>query len=67
MHELEELVDDRLEELPVLSQEARVLAHHVHDVRRNDRLVVLAPLRLAQPQQILSSSKHITPTSTVIH
>jgi len=29
VHELEELVDDRLEELPVGAQEARVLPDHV--------------------------------------
>jgi hypothetical protein len=29
MHELEQLVDDRLEELPVIPQEAWVLAHNI--------------------------------------
>ncbi len=29
VHELEELVDDRLQELPVVAQEARVLPHHI--------------------------------------
>lgn len=29
MHELEQLVDDRLEELPVVPQEARVLPHNI--------------------------------------
>ena len=53
MHELKELVDDRLEELPVGAQEAGVLAHDVHDVGGDDVLVVLAPLLLAQAQQVL--------------
>ena len=57
MHELEEFVDNRLEELPVLSQEARVLPHHVHDVRRDDRFVVLASLLFAKAQQILLTRK----------
>lgn len=53
MHELKELVDHGLEELPVCSEEARVLAHHVHDVGGYDGLVVLALLLLTQPQQVL--------------
>lgn len=32
MHKLKQLVDDRLEELPVGSQEARILTHDIHDV-----------------------------------
>lgn len=32
VHELKQLVDDGLQELPVRSEEARVLAHNVHDV-----------------------------------
>lgn len=32
VHELKQLVDDSLEELPVGSEEARILAHDVHDV-----------------------------------
>lgn len=47
VHELEQLVDDCLEELPVRFEEARVLADDIHDVRRDDRLVVLATLDLA--------------------
>ncbi len=34
VHELEQLVDDRLEELPVRTQEARVLPHHVPAARQ---------------------------------
>ena len=47
VHKLKELVDDRLEKLPVGAEEPRVLADNVHDVRRNDRLVVLAAFLLA--------------------
>mmetsp|Transcript_27650 Transcript_27650/g.70460 ORF Transcript_27650/g.70460 Transcript_27650/m.70460 type:complete len:1163 (-) Transcript_27650:210-3698(-) len=53
VHELEELVDHRLQELPVRAQEARVLPDDVHDVGRDDGLVVLAALHLAQPEQVL--------------
>lgn len=48
VHELEELVHDRLEELPVRLEEARILAHDVHDVRGDDGLIVLAALLLHQ-------------------
>ena len=53
VHELEKLVDDRLEETPMGAQEAWILADHVHDVGRDDGLVVLSLLLLAQPQQLL--------------
>ena len=52
MHELEELIDDGLEEAPVRAQEARVLAHNVHDVARDDGLVVLAIRDFAQIEQV---------------
>lgn len=53
VHELEQLVDDRLEELPVRLEEPRVLADNVHDVGRDDGLVVLSSLDLAQAEQVL--------------
>lgn len=53
MHELKELVDDSLEELPVSTEEAWVLPYNVHDVGGDDGLVVFPPLLLAQPQQVL--------------
>ena len=53
VHELEKLIDDRLEELPVRFEEARVLADDVHDVRGDDGLVVLAALDLAQTEKVL--------------
>jgi hypothetical protein len=35
------------------AKESRVLSHNVHDVRRDNRLVVLAALHLAETQQLL--------------
>ena len=58
VHELKELVDDGLEELPVGPEEARVLAHDVHDVGGYDSLVVLPPFLLTQPQQVLEAGTH---------
>mmetsp|Transcript_7823 Transcript_7823/g.13470 ORF Transcript_7823/g.13470 Transcript_7823/m.13470 type:complete len:443 (-) Transcript_7823:1690-3018(-) len=52
VHELEQFVDHRLEELPVCAQKARVLADDVHNVGGNDSLVVLPPRELAQVQQV---------------
>ena len=53
VHELEKLVHDCLEELPVRLEETWVLANDVHDVGRNNGLVVLATLDLAKPEEIL--------------
>jgi len=48
MHKLEQLVDDSFQEPPMCSQEPGILADDVHDVRRNDGLVVLAALLFTQ-------------------
>ena len=48
VHELKQFVNDCAQELPVGSQESRVLAHYVHDIRGHDRLVVFASLLLTQ-------------------
>src|SRR5690242_513303 len=48
VHELEELVDDSLQELPVCLEESRVLANNVHDVTSDNGLVVLATLHLGK-------------------
>ena len=48
VHELEELVDDCLQELPVRLEEPRVLADDIHDIRRDDGLVVLPALDFAK-------------------
>lgn len=53
MHELKELVHDRFEELPVSFQESRVLSNDVHDVGRDDSLVVFASLDFAQAKKVL--------------
>ena len=52
VHELEQLVDDRLEKLPVDAQEPRILTNDVHDVRSNHRLVVFSCLLLAKAKEI---------------
>mmetsp|Transcript_2039 Transcript_2039/g.4526 ORF Transcript_2039/g.4526 Transcript_2039/m.4526 type:complete len:344 (-) Transcript_2039:668-1699(-) len=52
VHELEELKHQGLEELPVGSQEAGVLANDVHHVAGDDGLVLLAALHLAEAQQV---------------
>ena len=53
VHELEKLVDNRLQELPVCFQESRILSDNVHDITRNDCLVVFATLLLSQTKKIL--------------
>lgn len=53
VHELKELIDNRLEELPVRLEESRVLADNVHDVRGANGLVVLAALHLGQAEELL--------------
>jgi hypothetical protein len=55
VHKLEELIDNRLEELPVRLEEPRVLADNVHDVRGADGLVVLAALHLGQAEELLDN------------
>ena len=55
VHELEELVDNRLEEFPVRLEEARILSDNVHNVRRNDRLVIFSALDLAKSQEIFDN------------
>ncbi len=52
VHELKELCDNRLEETPMSAQEAGVLAYDVHNVTRDNRLVVLAPFVLAEAQEV---------------
>ena len=60
VHEFEELVDDRLEELPVRLQESRILAHYIHNIRSNDGLVVLSSFNLAKAEEILDNSDQET-------
>lgn len=58
VHELKQLVDNRLQEFPVCSEEARILAHDVHDVGRYNGFVVLPSFLLAQAQQVLHTHTH---------
>jgi hypothetical protein len=55
MHELKQLVNDRLEKLPVRLEEAGILANDVHDVRCDDGLVVFAALHLAKAEEIFDN------------
>mmetsp|Transcript_17460 Transcript_17460/g.52463 ORF Transcript_17460/g.52463 Transcript_17460/m.52463 type:complete len:275 (+) Transcript_17460:1421-2245(+) len=52
MHELEQLVDDRLQKLPMSTQELWILANHIHDVGCDHCLVVLAASHFAEIQQV---------------
>ena len=58
---LEQLVDDRLQKAPVIAQETRVLPDHIHDVGRDDGLVVLAALDLDEAEELLDDGddKHL--------
>mmetsp|Transcript_9758 Transcript_9758/g.22379 ORF Transcript_9758/g.22379 Transcript_9758/m.22379 type:complete len:254 (-) Transcript_9758:605-1366(-) len=56
VHELEQLLDHSLEELPVCLEKPRVLPHHVHDVARNNCLVILATRDLAESKKLLDNS-----------
>jgi len=56
VHKLEEFVHNRLEEFPMSLEESGVLADDVHDIGRNDGLVILASLHLGQPKEILDDS-----------
>lgn len=60
VHELEELVDDGLEELPVCFKESRILTNNIHDVGRDNSFVVLPPFDLAKPKKILDYSNKET-------
>lgn len=48
MHELKQLVYNSLQKFPVCSEEARILAHNIHDVGRYNGLVVLPSFLLTQ-------------------
>jgi hypothetical protein len=54
VHEFEQLIDDRLEELPVGLEKARILSNNVHNVAGHNRLVVLSSLHLSQSEQVLN-------------
>ena len=53
-HELEKLVHDRLQELPVFSEKVRILAHDVHYVGGNDSLQKQCAQYQARPKAPVS-------------
>ena len=55
VHKFKELVDDRLQELPVRLQEPRVLPNNVHDVGGTDSLVVFAALLLSKAEKVFDN------------
>lgn len=55
MHELEKLIDNGLQELPMSLEETRVLSDNVHDVGCNDGLVVFASFNLTKSKEILDN------------
>lgn len=52
VHELEKLIHDGLQKLPVCLEEARVLTNNVHDIGRNDGLVILPLLHLGETKKV---------------
>lgn len=50
VHELKQLVDHGAKKLPVVVKKTWILAHHIHNIARNDRLVIFALLDFAEPQ-----------------
>ena len=56
MHKFKQLVNYSLQELPVCSKEPGVLPNDIHDVGRNNSLIVLAFLLFAKAQQVFNNS-----------
>ncbi len=67
VHELEQLVNHCLEELPVRLQESRILADNVHNVTRHDSLVVLSTLHLGQAQKVLDHGYQESLLGLLVH
>lgn len=53
VHELEQLVDYGLQELPVGFKETRVLANNIHDVGCDHSLVIFPAFEFGETQQVL--------------
>ena len=53
VHEFKEFVHHGFEELPMRFEESRVLADDIHNIRGDNRLVVLPSFDLAQAKKIL--------------
>ena len=60
VHELEQLVHDRFEELPMRLEEPRVLTDDIHDVGCDDGLVVFSALDFAQSKKVLNDGDQET-------
>lgn len=56
VHELKQLVDDSLQELPMGFEESRILTDNIHNIGSTDSLVVLASLHLSKTKEILDDS-----------
>jgi hypothetical protein len=53
VHKFKELVHNGLEEFPMRLEKARVLTNNIHDIGRDDGLVILASLHLHQAEELL--------------
>eukprot|EP00001_Collodictyon_triciliatum_P065116 11553_4 len=53
VHELEQLIHHSFEELPVRTQESRILSDYVHDVASDHCLIVFPSHNFTKPQKIL--------------
>lgn len=67
VHELKQLIDDCLEELPMRLEEARILANNVHDVAGHNRLVVFSSFHLRQSEQILNNGHKEALLGLLVH
>ena len=56
VHELEQLVYNSFEKLPVRFEEPRILPNNIHNIRGNDSLIVLATFHFGETQQVLDHS-----------
>ena len=59
MHELKELVDNRLEKSPMCSQETWILTNHIHDVGGYNGFIIFPTLLLTETQQVLNGDSII--------
>ena len=55
VHELEQLVDHSLEELPMCFKETRILSDDIHNVGGNNSFVILSSFDLAKSEEVLDN------------
>ena len=67
MHEFEQFVHDRLQELPVGFQKSRILANDIHDVAGYNGFIVFSTLHFRQPKKILDDSHEEALLSFLVH